>query len=66
MSHSPNIPAGKNQKNRLIQNQSNINEANNTISENSITMAGKTPEEVLPYLLSGEPDDLSHEFFDTI
>ncbi len=25
--------------------------------ENRITQAGKTPEEILPYLTAGEPDD---------
>lgn len=26
-------------------------------SQNVMTQLGKTPEEILPYLLSGEPDD---------
>ena len=29
-----------------------------------ITLRGKTPEEVHHYLLSGEPDDLSFEYFE--
>jgi len=30
--------------------------------ENSISMRGKSPEEISLELLSGEPDDLSHDF----
>lgn len=30
--------------------------------ENSISMRGKSPEEINLELLSGEPDDLSHDF----
>ncbi|NLN03444.1 MAG: hypothetical protein GX166_01255 [Clostridiaceae bacterium] len=32
--------------------------------DDRITLRGRTPEEVDGYLLSGEPDDLSYEYFD--
>jgi hypothetical protein len=39
--------------------------ANNDFEDNDrITLRGRTPEEVERYLLSGEPDDLSYEYFD--
>jgi hypothetical protein len=36
---------------------------NNSLFSDEINMAGKTPEEMQDYLLSGDPDDLSNEYF---
>jgi len=32
--------------------------------ENRLTLRGRTPDEVDGYLLSGEPDDLSYDYFE--
>jgi len=41
--------------------QSNLKNEKNT-NEEKLSMTGKTQEEIMPYLLSGEPDDLSIDF----
>ncbi|MDD3693052.1 MAG: hypothetical protein PHX02_04025 [Oscillospiraceae bacterium] len=39
---------------------------NVSAEQNKMSQKGKSMEEMLPYLLSGESDDLSNEFFDKI
>lgn len=35
----------------------------NSVFSDEVNMAGKTPEEMQDYLLSGDSDDLSNEYF---
>lgn len=57
------IDRNKNQTNKKHDNSS---VTNTNAGQNMISQTGKSPQEMLPFLLSGEPDDLSNEFFDKV
>jgi hypothetical protein len=44
----------------------NFYNSENSENEGQISQAGKNPDEILPYLLSGEADDMSIEFYDQL
>lgn len=46
--------------------QKNINKNKEGLSEEQMCQTGKSFEDVLPYLLSGDADDLSTEFTDKV
>jgi hypothetical protein len=49
---------------RFVEDNNKKTNTNTNQFVNSISMRGKTPDEVFLDLLSGEPDDLSPDFFD--
>jgi hypothetical protein len=52
--------------NKFTNSEDKKNIKYNIENQERLSQVGKTPEEMLPYHLSGEPDDLSFDFFDEI